>query len=219
MKFQSTHPLRGATKFMPTKLPNISISIHAPLAGCDPSFGTKAACHCHFNPRTPCGVRPKRPKNFVSGENFNPRTPCGVRHGKFSRQNLGVSFQSTHPLRGATGRTLFVLVFRQHFNPRTPCGVRPVPVSFEKPWASFQSTHPLRGATDNKLYLREQLGISIHAPLAGCDRYHYTASLSPCHFNPRTPCGVRPLSRGCWILRLGFQSTHPLRGATTRFPQ
>ena len=58
------------------------------------------------------------------------------------------SFQSTHPLRGATERADCRWPRRKNFNPRTPCGVRPgfegvCPVGL----FVFQSTHPLRGAT------------------------------------------------------------------------
>ena len=128
-----------------------------------------------------------------------------------------------------------------YFNPRTPCGVRladtysllPVfEISIHAPLAGcdfrsrrgwwsrrrFQSTHPLRGAT-----------------VAGC-----SLSLVFCYFNPRTPCGVRPeeaekLNLPTWIsihaplagcdtarkrshsTPSAFQSTHPLRGATSTF--
>ena len=101
------------------------------------------------------------------------------------------TFQSTHPLRGATSAKI------QAFEHRI-----------------FQSTHPLRGATCcRECYLRAK-NISIHAPLAGCDggRWYYSggklvisihAPLAGCdcvfesggreqvYFNPRTPCGVR----------------------------
>ena len=33
--------------------------------------------------------------------------------------------------------------------------------------------------------------ISIHAPLAGCDRSFIDPGKPPGNFNPRTPCGVR----------------------------
>ena len=81
--------------------------------------------------------------------------------------------------------------------------------------------------------------ISIHAPLAGCDFAQSTVVESTLDFNPRTPCGVRlgetcaldaaeeisihaPLA-GCDLF-IGlhllmvplFQSTHPLRGATSQ---
>ncbi len=80
--FQSTHPVRGATLFDMIGPLKRQISIHAPRAGCDvsgtsiwwakaafqsthpvrgattPDPITSAAFH-YFNPRTPCGVRPK----------------------------------------------------------------------------------------------------------------------------------------------------------------
>ena len=55
--FQSTHPVWGAT---------FTYVAHATVEG-------------HFNPRTPCGVRPDVAKALGSNGDFNPRTPCGVR--------------------------------------------------------------------------------------------------------------------------------------------
>ena len=81
---------------------------------------------------------------------------------------------------------------RWNFNPRTPCGVRPNRIEFVLTFPVFQSTHPLRGATPRRRRPRRARGISIHAPLAGCD------------------AGETPST----IFLLSFQSTHPLRGAT-----
>ena len=101
-------------------------------------------------------------------------------------------FQSTHPVRGATGSvssmTIHLMIsihapragcdldgdgdrhgHPADFNPRTPCGVR-------------RSNHWQR----------------VH-------RWH---------FNPRTPCGVRPTSFSGEYVSSLFQSTHPVRGAT-----
>ena len=145
-------------------------------------------------------------------------------------------FQSTHPLRGATGYKIYFDISQ-----------------------IFQSTHPLRGATHCFLTLKGNVFISIHAPLAGCDAttrkqigwfMHISihAPLAGCdnlgggvighllYFNPRTPCGVRPYVRGLVDqdsisihaplagcdegsttgskMETIFQSTHPLRGAT-----
>ena len=100
------------------------ISIHAPRAGCDKIILVRVKKRDNFNPRTPCGVRrlkrklffcltdfnPRTPcgvrlfdrKNPFMLRNFNPRTPCGVRLvGDYSDKN-GETFQSTHPVRGAT---------------------------------------------------------------------------------------------------------------------
>ena len=78
------------------------------------------------------------------------------------------------------------------FNPRTPCGVR-----------LFVLVVSLDGE-----------GISIHAPLAGCDRPGPEIGMPLKDFNPRTPCGVRLPCRFLHPVLDGFQSTHPLRGAT-----
>ena len=124
---------------------------------------------------------------------FNPRTPCGVR-----------------PDRPALN------LHNSNFNPRTPCGVRPSVGRRGLPGGLFQSTHPLRGATEVAQKYGLDRPISIHAPLAGCDRAACSCLSQSEDFNPRTPCGVRPFrgrtDREVWE----FQSTHPLRGATDR---
>ena len=81
---------------------------------------------------------------------------------------------------------------------------------------SFQSTHPVRGATPAGPRLSHVTDlISIHAPRAGCDAYGGVQQTPPCNFNPRTPCGVRLALPRTQYCRPQFQSTHPVRGATT----
>ena len=191
--FQSTHPLRGATRKLLPLLRGQLISIHAPLAGCDlvvelaqlsrPEFQSTHPLRgatddssyfrrnrTYFNPRTPCGVRPPRLGCSQEGCHFNPRTPCGVRRLTVSCQLSSTSrFQSTHPLRGATALPCWPASPWEHFNPRTPCGVRLPGEHMAHPGRKFQSTHPLRGATKLQMELHTEKQISIHAPLAGCD--------------------------------------------------
>ena len=193
MRFQSTHPLRGATACVASVTSNSSISIHAPLAGCD------------------CRSKDRRSSVYY----FNPRTPCGVRRSCPRRSRRPRSFQSTHPLRGAT---LFPASCRSSMPFQSTHPLRGATASFRaaRTLFTFQSTHPLRGAT--RLFPRRQdaLHISIHAPLAGCD--DHAAGIQPRagDFNPRTPCGVR-LRRVLGLAEQhAFQSTHPLRGATPK---
>ena len=170
MVFQSTHPLRGATR--------------------------------HVR-----GLYAHRP-------DFNPRTPCGVRLCKHCWRTFYTIISIHAPLAGCDMKQYGLEQCRQNFNPRTPCGVRPitrptfgiVSISIHAPlegcdessltldvfWKIFQSTHPLRGATRNQLRYVFNHRISIHAPLAGCDGCLHGCEYCYAHFNPRTPCGVRP---------------------------
>ena len=261
-KFQSTHPLRGATfrprfgsgcgwYFNPRTPCGVrralhrligdvrKISIHAPLAGCDQSRSGSVRNPQDFNPRTPCGVRPPatapwricaifqsthplrgatRPRGIsFSASRFQSTHPLRGATNAQAVADTVQAFQSTHPLRGATRRD-----FLRRIQP-----------------SRFQSTHPLRGATADILVHVQDVGISIHAPLAGCDDLRAEHIRRYRYFNPRTPCGVRrfcacldgveekisihaPLA-GCdsatvtaWDSTTVFQSTHPLRGATKR---
>ena len=207
--------MRGATAEWRDLDTVATISIHAPLAGCDRAGAPPGSNRTDFNPRTPCGVR--RAPHIVSvlkrfaisihaplagcdrlpcplcpaGPYFNPRTPCGVRPPPGSVARLGSAFQSTRPLRGATCSS-----------PRS--ALRPV----------FQSTRPLRGATAVGLELVADGAISIHAPLAGRDMGACPRSPRCAYFNPRAPCGARQGRPKVSLPDRQFQSTRPLRGAT-----
>ena len=173
MSFQSTHPVWGAT-----------------FAGRGPGRRWR-----HFNPRTPCGVRPKAIEHaLIDVQDFNPRTPCGVRQFLLSVVSHDTQFQSTHPVWGAT-RAEPQLTFTPAISihaPRVGCDLL-CAGQVNHDTGTFQSTHPVWGATAG-----DGLGgcvgnISIHAPRVGCDATPPTPRSSPGHFNPRTPCGVRRL--------------------------
>ena len=142
--------MRGATLRRVWRSPYAPISIHAPLAGCDlgvfarQKYGFSISIHA---PLAGCDAG-YHARNWQKHD-FNPRTPCGVRRDFAHIRQQTSRFQSTHPLRGATGH-------RRWF---------PMP-------PRFQSTHPLRGATE--ILIPEVILeiISIHAPLAGCDPHY-----------------------------------------------
>ena len=56
-EFQSTRPVRGATKEFDALAALVGISIHAPRAGRDAWRWTWRRSHRNFNPRAPCGAR------------------------------------------------------------------------------------------------------------------------------------------------------------------
>ena len=193
--FQSTHPLRGATCTGCVKRESTTISIHAPLAGCDTTVWATATTRMRFQSTHPLRGATSIGRNTLRNRaisihaplagcdisvakaaglcaHFNPRTPCGVRRLAFDENGNLVKFQSTHPLRGATLCVMTVLAKRL--------------ISIHAPLAGCDPPLSASGTA---------VSISIHAPLAGCDRLNYQAGLTPQNFNPRTPCGVRPLHK------------------------
>ena len=195
MSFQSTHPVWGATqRHFPSVALNHVISIHAPRVGCDfVSSRWTAPCTHHFNPRTPCGVRPL---TIDQGDYFN-------------------IFQSTHPVWGATVWAARLLAAYRKFQSTHPVWGATSNTSMIGFKVGFQSTHPVWGATMTLIIDQLNSDISIHAPRVGCDicLYHKVSPLyrisihaprvgcdlpttpqraTPAwYFNPRTPCGVR----------------------------
>ena len=55
------------------------------------------------------------------------------------------------------------------FNPRTPCGVRPAAGFFAFAGGGISIHAPLAGCDEAYVYACAMHKISIHAPLAGCD--------------------------------------------------
>ena len=189
--FQSTRPVRGATGQLPQirplmrfnprapcgarrcyfrrKLKPLDVSIHAPRAGRD-------ASHEGHLPHVAVSIHAPR---------------AGRDSGKIARKSATFSFQSTRPVRGATGVTSsphHVSSVSIHapragrdslrntawsvslcFNPRAPCGARPFAAKISDGYAEFQSTRPVRGATPASRHGYGRGGVSIHAPRAGRD--------------------------------------------------
>ena len=191
--FQSTHPMRGATDTTGTPSVQVTISIHAPHAGCDrrlrhgPIFGE------YFNPRTPCGVRPAGRLRRLSRHYISihaPHAGCDVRPWPAAIGAL--TFQSTHPMRGATGRIKTFERCGYYFNPRTPCGVRHR--EYPRRERGRRNFNPRTPCGVRPVAATETTGgniISIHAPHAGCDVIIVKTGSLDQNFNPRTPCGVR----------------------------
>ena len=95
------------------------------------------------------------------------------------------------PLAGSDGTFEADPTYSMDFNPRSPCGERPNSDEDEGRNGIFQSTLPLRGATTGTGYIPADVPISIHAPLAGSDRFASGGYISGPDFNPRSPCGER----------------------------
>ena len=215
MKFQSTHPVRGATRkraedcgnqyYFNPRTPcgvrringvsvenGISISIHAPRAGCDRFDCLDMKLYSVFQSTHPVrGATCGYPAWTCESCDFNPRTPCGVRRHIVANIIRCIQFQSTHPVRGATCVPQVRQVRVRNFNPRTPCGVRRRLLLISISCKNFNPRTP-----------------------CGVRRRLLLISISCKNFNPRTPCGVRLKNSMILIPHQIFQSTHPVRGAT-----
>ena len=147
-KFQSTHPMRGATNGYYSLAFNSEISIHAPHTGCD-MFGENAI--------------------YISGISIHaPHTGCDADTGLYAA--IARTFQSTHPIRGATCACIidaFTPLF-QSTHPIRGATTKSGMIVMRR--LLFQSTHPMRGATGFFAFFFAASIISIHAPLAGCDK-------------------------------------------------
>ena len=194
--------MRGATAKRPIGSRIARISIHAPHAGRDCQAAHREPYCTNFNPRAPCGARPRRGTTTNSTTLFQSTRP--MRGATFyilpTMRARDISIHAPHAGRDAgdkyiTGSNCIsihaplagcdvehiqhTVWFSPYFNPRAPCGAR-------------QGDHlggtPLRA-------------ISIHAPHAGRDRCRRSDRRGKYYFNPRAPCGARRFSlrlRFCW---------------------
>ena len=124
------------------------------------------------------------------------------------------TFQSTRPVRGATGLSEIgrpPMIFQS----TRPVRGATTPTCPAISPTQFQSTRPVRGATNGSEFA-DYIGIiSIHAPRAGRDGIVLTPFHALDHFNPRAPCGARPEADLEAHDKDAFQSTRPVRGATS----
>ena len=144
---------------------------------------------------------------------FNPRAPCGARQQPEKPPLNPAAFQSTRPVRGATGPSGYGCPFpgisihapRAGRDRVVGRGGAHGDISIHAPRAgrdsfstlaalanmSFQSTRPVRGATHVNVLIHPHRPISIHAPRAGRDAVHTASICRAIYFNPRAPCGAR----------------------------
>ena len=144
--FQSTRPVRGATS----------------------SFSTSAFGSPYFNPRAPCGARPR-----TALVGWPPS-----------------SFQSTRPVRGAT-KPSFPAPRPTMISIHAPRAGRDAAPPFGGSSGRISIHAPRAGRDPPVTACSGTLAISIHAPRAGRDFTGKQPYRSYWHFNPRAPCGAR----------------------------
>ena len=192
------------------------ISTHAPLAGRDLRPFMGIFCNIYFNPRAPCGARPDR--------TFNVAHFAGI---------------STHaPLAGRDRGVVFIGDREFDISTHAPLAGRDTTEAAVKSVVCISTHAPLAGRDYSLLGEGCKYVISTHAPLAGRDHCvavqrifankfqptrplrgatvsNATVRATRRHFNPRAPCGARPLAYG-GLHRKQRISTHaPLAGRDT----
>ena len=209
-QFQSTHPLRGATAVEATSEIDGTISIHAPLAGCDCPNIIYPPFPSNFNPRTPCGVRLFHPVFCVFSKSISIHAPlAGCDAGQYIIHSPA-NFISIHaPLAGCDDIQRKAQNNTNNFNPRTPCGVRLCPSAGRLPPCPISIHAPLAGCDTYFQKAKNHVMISIHAPLAGCDGFGNYFLCNPKNFNPRTPCGVRRRGTSANTISINFNPRTP----------
>ena len=131
--------------FSPTPL---SISIHAPIVGCDNCVRCFAIFRRYFNPRTHRGVRP-----FFVNVSF-----------------IVNKFQSTHPSWGATAGSLVLIQRTKLFQSTHPSWGATVMEDNFRPCRYISIHAPIVGCDLLMINLVNiSRDISIHAPIVGCD--------------------------------------------------
>ena len=215
VQFQSTRPMRGATCDLSCSRQSRSVTIPAPHGGRDEAEHRGVPPAAGFNPRAPCGARPMTLPFSPSAQRFQSTRPMRGATGRRDEAARleGVSIHAPH-----AGRDFIPPSFggrNKSFNPRAPCGARRLSTQLLHVEEEFQSTRPMRGATGLDAMADRFVGVSIHAPHAGRDPSAICPRRLVMSFNPRAPCGARLFARQvCHALSM-FQSTRPMRGATS----
>ena len=146
-KFQSTHPMRDATKTALDCDIRFWISIHASHAGCDLCRNCHRLYDQDFNPRIPCGMRPYVESVKVNDCEFQSTHPMRDATCDLLLLLSDFTFQSTHPMRDATNaraQWAFNALISIH---ASHAGCDTLLVMSVKNNMAFQSTHPMRDAT------------------------------------------------------------------------
>ena len=213
--FQSPPPMREATRRVLRGHMVVAISIPASHAGGDSLsdlrechrryFNPRLPCgrrHCralrslqdrYFNPRLPCGRRRRRHLRIRVRSYFNPRLPCGRRPKLWRNPWSPFKFQSPPPMREATMCPRRVFEAATISIPASHAGGDYLLPYLYCILYKFQSPPPMREATISAALEALIDVISIPASHAGGDVSEIPeCSLKP-YFNPRLPCGRRPV--------------------------
>ena len=191
--FQSTLPMRGATRLWVEKCQSCLISIHTPHAGSDRTVGGMSRTYAGFQ-----STLPMRGATIIlidgaeklSISIHTPHAGSDIWLGCTITQ-IQISIHTPHAgsdwCKGAgTGG-------KDNFNPHSPCGERP------------RNVFPFFRAISN---------FNPHSPCGERLVYFSGSFHFSQYFNPHSPCGERLANPAYGVSIRPFQSTLPMRGAT-----
>ena len=176
------------------RLPEASISIHAPRVGSDLFLCCDAAESRYFYPRSPRGERRHRFTSCTTLTQFLSTLPAwGATAPPYKYNNRSKLFLSTLPAWGATPAFSATHSPQRNFYPRSPRGER-------------LSVGIKSGKTQGNFYPRSPRGERLWAVV--------NVLTVVGNFYPRSPRGERRAAAGVFLVILIFLSTLPAWGAT-----
>ena len=212
-QFQSTHPVWDAT-----------------------SSGSLVRRPTNFNPRIPCGMRHASRCDAYRWKKFQSTHPvwdatflrCSrlfrllisihasrVGCDKVNREDTFAKDISIHASRVGCDSVPPVSLVSYHIS------IHASRVGCDRDSARRQarrsiSIHASRVGCDlsAECFLRCSCSISIHASRVGCDFFALYTKSKKNYFNPRIPCGMRPVNISIVRIPDRFQSAHPVWDAT-----
>ena len=187
LRFQSTLPVRGATRTRRRPPRRLFISIHAPREGSDRDTQ-------RVQLRRVISIHALREGSDVGNQIHIWTYIISIhapREGSDSicldcRNSPVLIFQSTLPVRGAT-ILLVKIVQIEGFQSTLPVRGATLEALTAENAELFQSTLPVRGATADNGCAVLQIVISIHAPREGSDASAERGPTLLWYFNPRSP--------------------------------
>ena len=164
--------------------------------GATVSARTKIVLNAGFNPRAPCGARPRQSLRRLLFRKFQSTRPVWGATFLSNDSCQAFSFQSTRPVWGATHAVYLK--------------ISPSKVSIHAPRVGRDDQSAINTINARSFNPRAPCGARLELRL-------HTVPRQLC-FNPRAPCGARLYFLSfLFLLNSGFQSTRPVWGATNKY--
>ena len=165
LSFQSTPPVKAATRKLRNTNAGGGISIHAAREGGDFDDRVVIVYNIKFQSTPPVKAATKHPPNAsIDSTLFQSTPPVKAATVENATTQFSVAFQSTPPVKAATR-------FASH----------------QELGGAFQSTPPVKAATIGRRFTTMHSSISIHAAREGGDLARDTGIGGFRYFNPRRP--------------------------------